>query len=317
MCYFCKDSSHAIYNCNHPDFQVVYQQAVNERSGRNPWEYYRWLNHNLRLRELKCIASNLGSSTNRRFHQLAGEIVIQMYFRVIPTPEENLQYNLYYRFLYSVREGIAYNEAINVYLRKIHEYRQVIQRQTNERNQQNRLTELFRLGQSLVERSPQYYTIIHIINRGNPSLIERYFGEGITMNHIFEAIPCICNYYANGNEEIDHAEALMDELFSEIFNDVEDEDDDYEDVVKTQKLAIHCKTTSFFVSMQECGICYETSTARLQCSHEFCVDCIDTYLTNIKKDHRTKPTCPMCRSDITIIETDKDHREKTESSIYA
>jgi hypothetical protein len=53
-------------------------------------------------------------------------------------------------------------------------------------------------------------------------------------------------------------------------------------------------------AIEECGICYEPvkllDTALLGCCHKFCVNCIDTYLTTMKK-HKV-PCCAFCRAPI-------------------
>ena len=57
-------------------------------------------------------------------------------------------------------------------------------------------------------------------------------------------------------------------------------------------------------AIEECGICYEPvkllDTALLGCCHTFCVNCIDTYLTTMKR-HKV-PCCAFCRAPIEKIE---------------
>jgi len=245
----------------------------------------------------------MGYPTNRRYHQLIGAIILGLYFNTtIPSPEENIRDHLYYHFFTRLRIGMSYNDAFNIHLQNIQQ-NQVLVRQQN--NHARDLESLRIMGENMIPHSPQFYAVINIIDECNLAVITYHFGEGIRLIDILDAMPCIREYYDDINA------SNMDRIFAEIFDG-----DEFTDVVNPQTLSINCKTTSFFVSMQECGICYETSTARLQCTHEFCGDCIDTYLTNIKQDHRMNATCPMCRSAIQIIETSADQQDAIESSIH-
>ena len=55
----------------------------------------------------------------------------------------------------------------------------------------------------------------------------------------------------------------------------------------------------------ECPICYDDvlDTQRITegCGHDVCVSCFDTYLSGLRENYLKKPTCCMCRSNITTI----------------
>lgn len=53
-----------------------------------------------------------------------------------------------------------------------------------------------------------------------------------------------------------------------------------------------------------CPICLEdnigiTNKIQLNCNHEYCFDCVTKVITN--KNSNTKPTCSLCRTNITIL----------------
>jgi len=255
----------------------------------------KWLTTTYRLRELKCIASNLGQHTSRKFHQLAGNIVIRFYFRSIPSPDEDMHQYLYYRFLVTLKNGDGFLEAEDEYMKSMALHRETLQQQSEREHNLNKLRQL---GETLVILSPQYREITRAIDSCDTQIMEAKFGRGITVSDIFDAIPCIQLYYL----------ARIEILGRRLFNDEGDQYQNILDIVepKPKPLNITCKAIPDFVSHTECGICYEVSTARIQCSHEFCGDCMNTYLTNIKSDHRMKATCPMCRSPIESINTNME-----------
>lgn len=55
----------------------------------------------------------------------------------------------------------------------------------------------------------------------------------------------------------------------------------------------------------ECPICYDDvlDTQRITegCGHDVCVSCFETYLSGLRENYLKKPTCCMCRSNITTI----------------
>lgn len=54
----------------------------------------------------------------------------------------------------------------------------------------------------------------------------------------------------------------------------------------------------------ECSICIEskpaTQFAKTNCQHEYCVDCIKSYVQS-RRENPTKVVCPMCRSELSEI----------------
>jgi hypothetical protein len=57
----------------------------------------------------------------------------------------------------------------------------------------------------------------------------------------------------------------------------------------------------------DCPICMESKITDekviCNCSHEFCTSCMDNYLKHLvaKKNHSLKPSCSLCRSNITSV----------------
>jgi hypothetical protein len=68
--------------------------------------------------------------------------------------------------------------------------------------------------------------------------------------------------------------------------------------VPIQKIKITMEKTNGNCTINECAICYETvnnmNFVALNCKHEFCKNCIKTYLNTPQHNH----TCPMCREPI-------------------
>ena len=58
----------------------------------------------------------------------------------------------------------------------------------------------------------------------------------------------------------------------------------------------------------ECPLCYDSISAQdvvyTNCSHGFCGTCIKVFATSIK-DNTKKPSCPMCRAEITELKMGK------------
>lgn len=56
-----------------------------------------------------------------------------------------------------------------------------------------------------------------------------------------------------------------------------------------------------FESAEDCAICYQTKcNMYLNCKHEFCMACIETYLGNCEMGNKPL-SCPICRGNVTTI----------------
>ncbi len=73
---------------------------------------------------------------------------------------------------------------------------------------------------------------------------------------------------------------------------------------KTFNIKTHISENQYDLEeKRECNICYEQQEkqlfAKLDCSHEFCKDCVKKYLQN---ENKNIPCCAFCRSEIKNIE---------------
>ena len=117
--------------------------------------------------------------------------------------------------------------------------------------------------------------------------------------------------------------SLFDDNFSEFckFLDfVQEETDEFIDIVDERITACRLANTKFRIVLntkcvskaekkrrfhnETCAICLNPlcveRSGMFCCAHCFCVDCISTHLDS-KSELKMKPTCPLCRADITSV----------------
>jgi len=129
--------------------------------------------------------------------------------------------------------------------------------------------------------SPLFVEIVSMIQRNAIAELEDHFGEGITIDKIFEHIPIIEEYLQE--EEEQYLDLMLDTSVVESIGPIAD---------------IQCEENNTFYFTEECIICYENqSDVRFNCKLVFCGKCIKTHISiNIA------PLCPNCRDPITRIE---------------
>jgi len=133
--------------------------------------------------------------------------------------------------------------------------------------------------------SPLFVEIVSMIQRNAIAELEDHFGEGITIEKIFEHIPIIEEYLQE--EEEPYLDLMLDTSVVESIRRIAD---------------IQYEENNTFYFTEECIICYENqSDLCLNCRHEFCGKCIKTYIGAYDA-----PSCPKCRATITQITYNRD-----------
>lgn len=130
-----------------------------------------------------------------------------------------------------------------------------------------------------------FVEIVSMIQRNATAELEDHFGEGITLDMIFEYIPIIKEYLEREQLEYDFVEYDFVEYDPDVVR-VEPETD-----------IIQYNVNNTFQFIEECIICYENLVdLQFNCNHEFCGKCIKTYI-----EIKAEPSCPKCRALITHI----------------
>jgi len=77
------------------------------------------------------------------------------------------------------------------------------------------------------------------------------------------------------------------------------------DASNRDKLDIDLSLMSIDSTKEDCPICLDNKNITIMCStncsHKFCVDCVNTHLSQTKAQNKTITTCPMCRTVIKDI----------------
>jgi len=136
-----------------------------------------------------------------------------------------------------------------------------------------------------------FVEIVSMIQRNATAELEDHFGEGITLDMIFEYIPIIKEYLER-QEQLEYEYDNFDEYDPVVVKVVPEPETDI----------IQYEVNNTFEFIEECIICYENRVdLRFNCNHEFCGKCIKKYI-----EIRPEPLCPKCRSLITHITHNSD-----------
>lgn len=116
---------------------------------------------------------------------------------------------------------------------------------------------------------------------------------------------------------------LFDKNFSafcHFLDYIQEETDDFINIVDEQMAAYQLANLKYSIVLntkciskaekkrrfdnESCAVCLNElcvdQTAMFLCDHCFCVDCVSTHLDS-KSEMKMKPTCPLCRADITNV----------------
>jgi hypothetical protein len=248
------------------------------------------------INELKGIASVLKIKLSHKTHfMLCLNITKVLYFcnninNVVNSENYSVMDVLYHEYLDKCIAGNM-NDASELLILRRQRFQNTINRETRLFNLDN----LSRMGQVIQIGSSHFRTMLSTIIHG-PDQIERIYGYSITIADIEERVPAMAVYLSR-DERDNNLDVLIQELFQN--------DDDFEDVVKSQKLTIDCNYDDGFESTSECIICCDNiiCNSKLNCDHEFCIECVNTSLDIVLGDHRKIACCPMCRTEIKSIDS--------------